>query len=104
MHYRSAGILTGFIVSALCLCGASLAWGAEDSLPPRSEWRATASSPSAPSMAPAMAIDGDAGTRWDGNFAPGNAGVPFVGDIAFPVLALILLIIVQRSESAPRIS
>jgi hypothetical protein len=39
-----------------------------------------------------------------GNFAPGNAGVPFVGDIAFPVLALILLIIVQRSESAPRIS
>ena len=39
-----------------------------------------------------------------GDFAPGNAGVPFFGDIAFPVLALILLIIVQRSESAPRIS
>jgi uncharacterized membrane protein len=39
-----------------------------------------------------------------GNFAPGNAGVPFFGDIAFPVLALILLTIVQRSESAPRIS
>jgi hypothetical protein len=39
-----------------------------------------------------------------GNFAPGNAGVPFFGDLAFPVLALILLIIVQRSESAPRIS
>jgi hypothetical protein len=39
-----------------------------------------------------------------GNFAPGNAGVPFFGDLAFPVLALILLIIVQRSESAPRLS
>jgi Family of unknown function (DUF6790) len=38
------------------------------------------------------------------NFAPGNAGVPFFGDIAFPVLALILLIIVQRSEAAPRLS
>jgi hypothetical protein len=39
-----------------------------------------------------------------GNFAAGNAGVPFFGDIAFPVLALILLIIVQRSEAAARIS
>ena len=39
-----------------------------------------------------------------GNFAPGNAGVPFFGDLAFPVLALILLIIVQRSEAAPQIS
>jgi hypothetical protein len=37
-----------------------------------------------------------------GNFAPGNAGVPFFGDLIFPVLTLILLIIVQRSESAPR--
>ncbi|MGC2787258.1 MAG: DUF6790 family protein [Roseiarcus sp.] len=39
-----------------------------------------------------------------GNFAPGNAGIPFFGDLAFPVLALVLLIIVQRSEAAPRIS
>ena len=39
-----------------------------------------------------------------GNFAPGNAGVPFFGDIAFPVLALVLLIVVQRSEAAERIS
>ena len=39
-----------------------------------------------------------------GNFAPGNAGVPFYGDLAFPVLAIILLIIVQRSEAASRIS
>jgi hypothetical protein len=38
------------------------------------------------------------------NFAPGNAGVPFLGDIAFPVLALILLMIVRQSEAAPRIS
>jgi hypothetical protein len=39
-----------------------------------------------------------------GNFASGNAGVPFLGDLILPVLTLILLIIVQRSESAPRIS
>jgi hypothetical protein len=39
-----------------------------------------------------------------GNFAPGNAGVPFLGDLIFPVLTLVLLIIVQRSDSAPRIS
>jgi hypothetical protein len=37
-----------------------------------------------------------------GNFAPGNAGVPFLDDLILPVLTLILLIIVQRSESAPR--
>ena len=39
-----------------------------------------------------------------GNFAPGNAGVPFYSDIAFPVLAIVLLIIVRRSEGAERIS
>jgi hypothetical protein len=39
-----------------------------------------------------------------GNFAPGNAGVPFYSDIAFPVLAIILLMIVRRSEAAERVS
>lgn len=39
-----------------------------------------------------------------GNFAPGNAGVPFYSDIVFPLLAIILLIIVRRSEAAERIS
>jgi len=39
-----------------------------------------------------------------GNFAAGNAGVPFLGDLILPVLSLILLIIVQRSEAAARIS
>ncbi len=39
-----------------------------------------------------------------GNFASGNAGVPFYSDIAFPVLAIILLMIVRRSEAAERIS
>jgi hypothetical protein len=38
------------------------------------------------------------------NFAPGNAGVPFFGDLIFPTLSIILLIIVQRSEAAPRLS
>ena len=72
MHYRSAGALTGLIASALGLLGASVAWCADDTLPPRSEWHASASSSSPQSMAPAMAIDGDANTRWDGNFSPGN--------------------------------
>jgi hypothetical protein len=39
-----------------------------------------------------------------GNFASGNAGVPFYSDIAFPVLAIILLMIVRRSEAAERMS
>jgi hypothetical protein len=39
-----------------------------------------------------------------GNFASGNAGVPFLGDLILPVLTLILLIIVRRSEAAPRLS
>jgi hypothetical protein len=39
-----------------------------------------------------------------GNFAPGNAGVPFFSDIAFPLLAIVLLMIVRRSRAAPRIS
>ena len=39
-----------------------------------------------------------------GNFAPGNAGVPFFSDIVFPLLAIILLMIVRRSQAAARIS
>jgi hypothetical protein len=39
-----------------------------------------------------------------GNFAHGNAGVPFYSDIAFPALAIILLIIVRRSQAAERMS
>jgi hypothetical protein len=39
-----------------------------------------------------------------GNFAPGNAGVPFYSDIVFPVLAIVLLIIVRRSQAAERMS
>ena len=38
-----------------------------------------------------------------GNFAPGNAGVPFYSDIAFPLLAIVLLMIVRRSRAADRI-
>jgi hypothetical protein len=72
LQSSSGGALTGFIAAALCLFGAAVAWSADETLPPRSEWHATASSASPQSMAPAMAIDGDLATRWDGNFAPGN--------------------------------
>jgi hypothetical protein len=38
------------------------------------------------------------------NFAPGNAGVPFYSDIVFPVLAIVLLVIVRRSQAAEPMS
>ena len=34
-----------------------------------------------------------------GDFAPGNAGVPFYSDVALPVLMIVLLIIAQRSRA-----
>jgi hypothetical protein len=33
-----------------------------------------------------------------GNFAPGNAGVPFYMDVICPVLAIVLLIIAARER------
>ncbi len=39
-----------------------------------------------------------------GNFAPGNAGVPFYSDVALPVLMIVLLIVAQRSRAASRMS
>jgi hypothetical protein len=37
-----------------------------------------------------------------GNFAPGNAGVPFYMDILCPVLAIILLIVATRQQTKER--
>src|SRR5262245_41674582 len=37
-------------------------------LPPRSEWRASSSAAASADTAPALAIDGNAGTRWGGAF------------------------------------
>jgi hypothetical protein len=39
-----------------------------------------------------------------GNFAPGNAGVPFYSDVVLPVLMIVLLMIARRSRAAQRIS
>jgi hypothetical protein len=39
-----------------------------------------------------------------GNFAPGNAGVPFYSDVALPALMIGLLMIARRSRAAQRIS
>jgi hypothetical protein len=60
------------LAAVLSLLAASLASGADEQLPPRSEWRATASAPPHGGMTPAMAIDGNPSTKWDGNFAPGQ--------------------------------
>ncbi|WP_078023048.1 discoidin domain-containing protein [Luteibacter rhizovicinus] len=45
---------------------------AADTLPPRSEWRASSSSQQVPALAPAHAIDTDETTRWGGSFSPGQ--------------------------------
>ncbi len=37
-----------------------------------------------------------------GNFAPGNAGVPFYMDVVCPLLAIVLLVVAKRSRSASR--
>jgi hypothetical protein len=63
---------SSMLAGVLGVLVASLASGADEQLPPRSEWRATASSTLHRGMTPAMAIDGDPSTKWDGNFAPGN--------------------------------
>ncbi len=69
---RFVGAWAVLAAVAFCVLGASFAHGANEALPPRNEWHASASSASPRSMTPAMAIDGDTATRWDGNFAPGN--------------------------------
>ena len=71
MRRHTARVLS-VLAGALGLLAASLASGADEQLPPRGEWRATASSAPARGMAPAMAIDGDPSTKWDGNLASGH--------------------------------
>src|SRR4029077_9460176 len=63
---------SSMLAAVLSLLAASLASGADEQLPPRAEWRATASSAPARGVTPAMAIDGDPSTKWDGNFASGQ--------------------------------
>ncbi|MCD9031286.1 discoidin domain-containing protein [Luteimonas sp. Y-2-2-4F] len=56
----------------LLLSAGLLAAGARagDGLPPRSEWRASASSVQVDALSPRHAIDGDPATRWGGAFSP----------------------------------
>jgi len=72
LRCRSGQASRPLVVAALWLLSSAAALGAEQALPPRNEWSASASAPTPRAMAPAMAIDGDPATRWDGNFAPGN--------------------------------
>jgi hypothetical protein len=39
-----------------------------------------------------------------GNFAPGNAGVPFYMDVVCPLLAIALLLVAKRQKDTLRIS
>jgi F5/8 type C domain len=70
-NHTLAGYLS-ILAGVLGVLAVSLASAADEQLPPRGEWRATASSTLHRGMTPAMAIDGDLSTKWDGNFAPGQ--------------------------------
>jgi|HubBroStandDraft_4_1064222.scaffolds.fasta_scaffold15945_2 hypothetical protein len=72
VHNHSVARFSSLLAGLLSVLAASLASGADEQLPPRSEWRATSSATPHPGMTPAMAIDGDPVTKWDGSFAPGN--------------------------------
>ncbi|RXR03412.1 discoidin domain-containing protein [Pseudoxanthomonas composti] len=62
------------------VCATALGWlmlaqaaqAAGDSLPPRSQWKASSSATEAPALASAHAFDGDPATRWGGPFSPGH--------------------------------
>jgi hypothetical protein len=72
---RRAGRARALSAAALGLLAASLVCAQPEQaegLPPRSEWRASASSPVQPGLEPARAIDGELATRWAGSFSPGQ--------------------------------
>lgn len=56
-----------FCVVSVCFA-TQAAHAEEATLPPRSEWRASASAPQAQGLGAALAIDGDTNTRWGGAF------------------------------------
>ena len=58
--------------TAAALLAAGNAGAHDDSLPPRTQWRASSSSIETPAMAPAFAIDGNDQTRWGGAFSAGH--------------------------------
>ena len=64
--------------TARWVCGFALAVVAatvsaqDESLPPRAEWRATASGTEIPALAPKFAIDNDPATKWGGSFSAGH--------------------------------
>ncbi len=88
--------------TALGLLAAPRARAADEPLPPRTEWRASASSPVQPGMPPQYAIDADPTTKWGGAFSPGQylqldlgrvasiGGVRIRWDAAFAAAYLIL--------------
>jgi hypothetical protein len=57
------------LLSLASLFIAPAAYAAGNALPPRSDWRASGSSPQVPALAAAHAIDGDETTRWGGAFS-----------------------------------
>ena len=54
---------------SMLLCCTASAFGKEQELPPRSQWKATGSSQQVAALAPELAIDGDMGTHWGGAFS-----------------------------------
>lgn len=68
---RTWGTRLGVLLLALAALHAIPA-RAGDELPPRAQWRASASSTQVDALRPGHAIDGDPATRWGGTFSAGH--------------------------------
>ncbi len=68
---RVMSVARAFLCMAV-LFGARAIVAKDEGLPPRAEWRASASSIETPAMATAFGIDGDRATRWGGGFSAGH--------------------------------
>lgn len=66
---RRSWWLTAALLASPWLHAAESSPGSGQPLPPRTEWRATASSKQVAALAPTHAIDGDLKTRWGGAFS-----------------------------------
>jgi hypothetical protein len=95
---RPSRLLSAALLGVLAT---SLAHAQDQSLPPRSEWHASASSLPQAGREPERAIDGDQTTEWGGDFSPGQwlqvdlgrpaaiGGVLIHWDVAFSSIYLI---------------
>lgn len=71
-HRGRWGRVAGTSLSLILLAGTPAWADPQDGLPPREQWRASASSVQVEALAPRHAVDGDPATRWGGAFTAGH--------------------------------